>query len=310
MLSPESLVRLRPWVLRILIFASLALAAMGLPILGDRDLSETWIRAFTSTAILATACVTILIGMAHARRRERTGPAVFGILLTTVAVTAALKWIWTGVLGSTAMLAAVSSMSWALAWAFLLAAYAERVPAKFAFLQHATALSIAGFAVSFTVMVWTGLESGQPEQWSYVLMIMSFAGLTILRSLSHYHRSGLRAVVPMAHVASVLRSMDFYQRLGFRCENSFNPPQAPEPTWAWMEAPGGAQLMLACAAEPVAAAPQGVLFYVYCDDLPAKHAELAGKGLAVGPIEKPFYASRGEFRLTDPDGYALMLTHT
>jgi hypothetical protein len=57
-------------------------------------------------------------------------------------------------------------------------------------------------------------------------------------------------------------------------------------------------------------AQQGALFYVYCDDLPAKHAELAGKGLAVGPIEKPFYAPRGECRLSDPDGYTLMLTHT
>jgi hypothetical protein len=24
----------------------------------------------------------------------------------------------------------------------------------------------------------------------------------------------------------------------------------------------------------------------------------------------PFYAPRGEFRLTDPDGYTLMITHT
>ena len=53
-----------------------------------------------------------------------------------------------------------------------------------------------------------------------------------------------------------------------------------------------------------------MLFYLYCDDLPAKHADLLARGIAAGPVERPFYAPRGEFRVTDPDGYALMLTHT
>ena len=53
-----------------------------------------------------------------------------------------------------------------------------------------------------------------------------------------------------------------------------------------------------------------MLFYLYCTDVDAMHAELGAAGLAVGPICKPFYSPKGDFSLTDPDGYALMLTHT
>jgi len=33
-------------------------------------------------------------------------------------------------------------------------------------------------------------------------------------------------------------------------------------------------------------------------------------GVNAGPIQYPFYAPGGEFRVTDPDGYVLMVTHT
>jgi hypothetical protein len=29
-----------------------------------------------------------------------------------------------------------------------------------------------------------------------------------------------------------------------------------------------------------------------------------------GPIQSPFWAPRGEFRVIDPDGYVLMISHT
>jgi uncharacterized glyoxalase superfamily protein PhnB len=58
------------------------------------------------------------------------------------------------------------------------------------------------------------------------------------------------------------------------------------------------------------ATQQAMLFYLYVDDVAAKHAELAAAGLEVGAIASPFYAPRGEFRMTDPDGYVLMITHT
>jgi hypothetical protein len=67
--------------------------------------------------------------------------------------------------------------------------------------------------------------------------------------------------------------------------------------------------MLTRADQPVAAAEQAVLFYVYCEDVEAMHAWLDEAGLAPGPIARPFYNPDGEFRLTDPDGYAVMITH-
>jgi hypothetical protein len=61
--------------------------------------------------------------------------------------------------------------------------------------------------------------------------------------------------------------------------NTFVPPDANDPAWAWLQN-GIAQLMLAKATAPVS------------------------------DIQYPFFAPRGEFRITDPDGYVLMITHT
>jgi len=58
------------------------------------------------------------------------------------------------------------------------------------------------------------------------------------------------------------------------------------------------------------ASQQAVLFYLYCDDVAATRAELQIAGVAVGEIRYEFYAPRGEFRVEDPDGYVLMITHT
>ena len=54
----------------------------------------------------------------------------------------------------------------------------------------------------------------------------------------------------------------------------------------------------------------GVLFYLYCDNVAATRSAFESAGVAVGRIEYPFYAPRGEFRVSDPDGYVLMVTHT
>lgn len=68
--------------------------------------------------------------------------------------------------------------------------------------------------------------------------------------------------------------------------------------------------MLAVASHPVIAEQQRVLFYVYTDDVAAARESLAEAGLNPGAITTPFYAPRGEFRLVDPDGYVVMVTHT
>jgi hypothetical protein len=119
----------------------------------------------------------------------------------------------------------------------------------------------------------------------------------------------LRSFVPMAHVKSVPESIRFYRLLGFELRNTFVPPDRSEPVWAWLES-GNARLMVAAADEPVVPSQQAVLFYLYCDDVPGKRTELQAHGLAVGVIGSPFYAPGGEFRVEDPDGYTIMVTHT
>lgn len=119
----------------------------------------------------------------------------------------------------------------------------------------------------------------------------------------------LRAVVAMAHVKSVSTSIEFYKKLGFNIGNTFTPKDTDEITWAWLES-DQAQFMITKADEPVIASQQAVLFYVYCDDVLAKRIELDQIGLSPGAVRYPFYSPRGEFRVEDPDGYVLMITHT
>jgi hypothetical protein len=117
------------------------------------------------------------------------------------------------------------------------------------------------------------------------------------------------SLVPMAFVASVPASIAYYRHLGFEPQNTFTPDGAPEPSWVWL-ASGRAHLMLAKASHPVVPEEQAVLFYVYCEDVSAMRERLAGEGLEPSAITYPFYAPKGEFRLKDPDGYAILVTHT
>ena len=118
-----------------------------------------------------------------------------------------------------------------------------------------------------------------------------------------------RALVPMAFVKSVAASIAFYGRLGFTVENTFTPSGQEELAWAWLQS-GRAQIMLAKATDPVVASEQAVLFYLYCDDVPAAWERLIAEGVEAGPIQHPFYAPKGEFRIQDPDGYVIMVSHT
>jgi predicted enzyme related to lactoylglutathione lyase len=113
----------------------------------------------------------------------------------------------------------------------------------------------------------------------------------------------------MVFVADVERSIAFYHYLGFDVGNKFTAAGWPKPTWAWLTS-GEAQLMLAAATDPIVPNEQRVLFYFYTPDVTAARASLAKAGLSPGEIATPFYAPRGEFRLVDPDGYVLMITHT
>ena len=116
-------------------------------------------------------------------------------------------------------------------------------------------------------------------------------------------------LTPMAHVSDVARSIAFYERLGFVAENTHKRPDSEEIIWAWLRSLR-AQLMLAKADAPVSRAAQGVLFYVYVPDVDGYRDQLIAAGVDASEVTRPFYAPRGEFRVTDPDGYVLMVTHT
>jgi catechol 2,3-dioxygenase-like lactoylglutathione lyase family enzyme len=119
----------------------------------------------------------------------------------------------------------------------------------------------------------------------------------------------IRSLVPMASVASVPRSIAFYKKLGFEIGNTHAPEGESEPVWAWIRS-DKAHLMLAQAEGPVARQEEGVLFYLYCDDVLGFQKQLLEDGLEAGEVTYPFYAPRGEFRVIDPDGYTLMVSHT
>ncbi|MES2523462.1 MAG: VOC family protein [Gemmatimonadota bacterium] len=116
-----------------------------------------------------------------------------------------------------------------------------------------------------------------------------------------------RALVPLAHVADVPRAVAFYETLGFTVGGSMRG-EGGAIEWAILEHEG-AQVMVARASAPVVAEEQAVLFYVYYADVSAAHAALVAAGLDVGPILFPPHSPRGEFRVVDPDGYAIQVTH-
>jgi catechol 2,3-dioxygenase-like lactoylglutathione lyase family enzyme len=72
-------------------------------------------------------------------------------------------------------------------------------------------------------------------------------------------------LIPMAHVADVQRSVDFYKMLGMELRSSLKG-STNGLQWAHV-ACEGAHLMFARASEPVVASQQAVLFYLYSPDL-------------------------------------------
>src|SRR5581483_882674 len=117
---------------------------------------------------------------------------------------------------------------------------------------------------------------------------------------------GLRQIVPLTHVADVNRSVEFYKLLGFEGKNRVESEGHLQ--WAWLQN-GTAELMIARSVRSGNPDAQGVLFYLYTPDVVSYRGQLQDWGVKVGPLQYPFYSPRGEFRIDDPDGYALFVTH-
>ncbi len=116
----------------------------------------------------------------------------------------------------------------------------------------------------------------------------------------------LGILVPLAHVADVARSIEFYKLLGFEVKNTVE--REGNLQWAWLQN-GKADFMIARSARPMNPDAQDVLFYLYAPDVVAFRNQLQSRGVKVGQLNYPFYMPRGEFRVDDPDGYALFIAH-
>jgi len=117
----------------------------------------------------------------------------------------------------------------------------------------------------------------------------------------------VNGIAPYVHVEDLARSMAFYELLGCRVIGTFQ--RGGSIVWAHLDT-GDGRLMLAKADGPIQPDQQAVLFYLYAPDVAALRERLVGEGIAVGPIANPDHMVEGEIRLSDPDGYVLLVGQT
>jgi predicted enzyme related to lactoylglutathione lyase len=109
-------------------------------------------------------------------------------------------------------------------------------------------------------------------------------------------------LIPFVHVEDVERSIAFYYHLGFIVASVYK--YRGTSVWAELRSEG-AELMVSTDGDSIDPAGQGVLFYLYSDDLAALREQLLANGIHVGEIEDGTPGPSQEMRLTDPDGYVL-----
>jgi catechol 2,3-dioxygenase-like lactoylglutathione lyase family enzyme len=109
-------------------------------------------------------------------------------------------------------------------------------------------------------------------------------------------------LVPFVHVDDVERSIAFYHHLGFVVANVY----AYRGTAVWAELRSGdAEVMVSTDGDAIDPSGQGVLFYLYSDDLAGLRGQLLAAGIAVGEIVDGPPGVPEEMQLADPDGYVL-----
>lgn len=111
-------------------------------------------------------------------------------------------------------------------------------------------------------------------------------------------------LIPFVHVEDVERSIAFYYHLGFIVASVYK--YRGTSVWAELRSEG-AELMVSTDGDSIDPAGQGVLFYLYSDDLPALREQLLAEEIHVGEIVDGTPGPPQEMRLTDPDGYVLMV---
>jgi uncharacterized glyoxalase superfamily protein PhnB len=114
----------------------------------------------------------------------------------------------------------------------------------------------------------------------------------------------VNGLIPFVHVEDVERSIAFYYHLGFIVASVYK--YRGTRVWAELRSEG-AELMVSTDGDSIDPAGQGVLFYLYSNNLTALREQLLADGINVGEILDGTPGPREEMRLTDPDGYLLMV---
>jgi Domain of unknown function (DUF4440) len=117
-------------------------------------------------------------------------------------------------------------------------------------------------------------------------------------------KSPVAGLVPFVDVADVGLSVAFYRFLGLELRDTYEPEGRL--VWAAMGHERAA-VMLARAGAPIDPRAQGVLFYLYTRDLAGLRDHLVARGLTPGEIVDGSPGPKQEMRVTDPDGYCLMV---
>jgi hypothetical protein len=114
-------------------------------------------------------------------------------------------------------------------------------------------------------------------------------------------------LIPFVHVSDLPRSIAFYELLGFQVGDTYEV--AGELRWAALQH-AHARIMLECTSAPIDSHQQAVLFYLYAEDLDGLRDHLIAQGLPVGPIRDGSPGPEREIRISDPDGYCLMIAES
>lgn len=117
--------------------------------------------------------------------------------------------------------------------------------------------------------------------------------------------SDVHRLAPFAHVADVGRSVDFYALLGFKPVFVAKGDDG-KPYWAHVKS-GTGSVLFGLADAPVSRTEQGIMFYMYCEDVAGLRRRLLDAGAQVSEIRHPPYMQEGEIRVEDPDGYAILI---
>ena len=110
---------------------------------------------------------------------------------------------------------------------------------------------------------------------------------------------------PIMHVGEIETSIKFYQLLGFEVVDT---DRCTPLGWARLHVEGGG-IMFLRAEKPVDPSVQAMLLYMYTPDLVGLREQLLASGAKANPITYPGYMPSGEMRLTDPDGYVILIAH-